>query len=278
MKKTLTLTLVLLLLLPAAACGAKKDSYVALTDTLAAEQYGVGFRNGDIALGLAVQGCMDEMLEDGTAKTISEKWFGVDALLRDVELMEEDAAPADDASLSAVLDKGTLVIGLDDSYPPMGFRDDKNQIVGFDIDLATEVARRLGVTAVFTPIDWDAKELELTSGKIDCIWNGMTITDARLETMFFARPYIANEQIIIVPASSSIKDKSGLAGKTVGLQKGSSSLEALESDPICAELSSVTEYPDNVAAYTDLKAGRIDALIIDSVVGNYLLTQDKAEQ
>lgn len=278
MKKTLTLTLILLLLLPAAACGAKKDTYVALADTLAAEQYGVGFRNGDIALGLAVQGCMDEMLEDGTAKSISEKWFGVDALLRDAELMEEDAAPAGDASLDAVLDKGTLIIGLDDSYPPMGFRDEQNQIAGFDIDLATEVARRLGVTAVFTPIDWDAKELELTSGKIDCIWNGMTITNARLETMFFARPYIANEQIIIVPASSAIKDKAGLAGKTVGLQKGSSSLEALESDPIRAELSSVTEYPDNVAAYTDLKAGRIDALIIDSVVGNYLLTQDKAEQ
>ncbi|NCB04916.1 MAG: transporter substrate-binding domain-containing protein [Clostridia bacterium] len=278
MKKTIAFALALTLLTCCAACGAQPDTYKALSDTLAAEEYGVGFRNEDVALGLAVQGCMDEMLTDGTAEKISMQWFGRDALLRDRALLEEESPAADDGSLDAVLEKGTLVVGLDDSYPPMGFRDENNEIAGLDIYLANEVARRLGVTAVFTPIDWDAKELELAAGKIDCIWNGMTITEGRLDSMFFARPYVANEQIIIVSDASGIQKKADLAGKKVGLQKGSSSLDALESDPIRAQVASVTEYPDNVSAYTDLKAGRIDALVIDSVVGDYLLAQEKAAQ
>ncbi|MBO5783687.1 MAG: transporter substrate-binding domain-containing protein, partial [Clostridia bacterium] len=121
------------------------------------------------------------------------------------------------------------------------------------------------------PIDWDSKELELDGGKIDCIWNGMTITEARIEAMFIPKAYVANAQIVIVPAGSAIKTVADLEGKTVGLQKGSSALEALQSDAVYEKVGSVTEYEDNVTCYLDLKAGRVDAMVVDEIVGRYLI-------
>ena len=259
---------------PAASAPAATDApagYRVLSETLAAEQYGIGFRNGDVALGMAVQEALDAMIADGKAAEISQKWFGEDVLLKDQAFIEEPEASADDASLQAVLDKGTLIVGLDDSFPPMGYRDDNNEIVGFDIDLATEVCARLGVELVLQPIDWDAKEMELTSGRIDCIWNGMTITQERIDSMYFAKAYIANEQIVIVPAASDINTLADLAGKTVVLQKGSSALEALSGASVFSSIGTVTELADNVTAYLDLAAGRADAFAVDSVAGYYIL-------
>lgn len=253
---------------------AKAESYVELSEDLGAEKYGIGFRNGDIAFGLEVQKMLDEMIKDGKAAEISNKWFGTDALFKDSDFLEESTVPADDKSLENIKSKGKFIVGLDDSYPPMGFRDEKNEIVGFDIDLAREVASRMGVEVEFQPIDWDSKELELNSGKIDCIWNGMSITDERIENMFFAKPYIANQQIIIVPASSGITSKAQLEGKIIGLQKGSSSLDALNADPVSAKVKEVVEYADNVSAYMDLQAGRIDVFVVDSVVGRYVISQN----
>ncbi|WMJ84882.1 transporter substrate-binding domain-containing protein [Oscillospiraceae bacterium LTW-04] len=258
----------------ASSAAPAKETYIELTEDLGAEEYGVGFRNGDIAFGLEVQKYLDEMIADGTAAEISQKWFDTDALFKDKGFLEESEAPADDKSLESIKSKGKFIVGLDDSYPPMGFRDDKNEIVGFDIDLAREVAKRMGVEVEFQPIDWDSKELELNAGKIDCIWNGMTITSERVANMYFTKPYIANQQIIIVPASSGITTKTQLEGKIVGLQKGSSSLEALTSDPIGDKVKEIVEYPDNVSAYMDLQAGRIDVFVVDSVVGRYVIAQN----
>lgn len=256
------------------AVAPEQETYVELTEDLGAEEYGVGFRKEDVAFGLEVQKVLDEMIADGKAAEISTKWFGSDVLFKDKDFIKETTAAADDKSLENIKTKGKLIVGLDDSYPPMGFRDDKNEIVGFDIDLAKEVASRMGVEVEFQPIDWDSKELELNSGKIDCIWNGMTITPERVENMFFAKPYIANQQIIIVPASSGITTKAQLEGKVIGLQKGSSSLEAITSDPIGEKVKEIVEYADNVSAYMDLQAGRIDVFVVDSVVGRYIISQN----
>ena len=154
----------------------------------------------------------------------------------------------------------------------MGFRDENNEIVGVDIDLATEVCKRLGVELVVQPINWDSKELELTSGKIDCIWNGMTVTDERIEAMFLSKPYLDNRQVVIVEEGSKIGQVSDLAGKTVGLQKGSSAREAFDANPIASQVKEVVEYEDNVSAFLDLQAGRIDALLVDEVAGNYIIS------
>lgn len=260
-------------------CGKKQDAtgYVVLEEDLGAEQYGIGFRNTDVALGLEVQKQLDAMIEDGTAAEISQKWFGEDILLKDAAYLEESTAAADDDSLQKVKDKGTLILGLDDSFPPMGFRDENDQVVGFDIDLATEVAKRMGVELVIQPIDWDSKELELETGRVDCLWNGLSITDERVAAMYFAKPYIANKQIVIVPEGSEIKTVADLKEKRVGLQKGSSALDALNANPVSKELSELVELADNVTVFSELKAGRIDAFVVDEVVGRYLISKD-AEQ
>ena len=169
-------------------------------------------------------------------------------------------------------------MGLDDSFPPLGYRDEENNVVGFDIDLASEVCARLGVELKVQPIDWDSKELELSSGAIDCIWNGMSINEERLDKMFIPKPYIANKQIIIVPEGGDIAVKDDLKDKIVGLQKGSTALDALMADPISEQVKEIPEYPENVAAFMDLKAGRIDALVIDEVVGCYMLENDSIGQ
>ena len=241
-------------------CGKKQEAtgYVVLEEDLGAEQYGIGFRNTDVALGLEVQKQLD-------------------ILLKDAAYLEESTAAADDDSLQKVKDKGTLILGLDDSFPPMGFRDENDQVVGFDIDLATEVAKRMGVELVIQPIDWDSKELELETGRVDCLWNGLSITDERVAAMYFAKPYIANKQIVIVPEGSEIKTVADLKEKRVGLQKGSSALDALNANPVSKELSELVELADNVTVFSELKAGRIDAFVVDEVVGRYLISKD-AEQ
>ena len=162
------------------------------------------------------------------------------------------------SSTPAAAEKTKFIVGLDDSFPPMGFRDDSNNIVGFDVDLATEVANRLGMEVELKPIDWDAKVLELNSGSVDVLWNGVSITEERKQEMDFSRPYLANQQVIIVKADSDIADIASLAGKIVGLQKG----------------SSVQEYADNVTALTDLSIGRLDAVVLDEVVARYYETKE----
>ena len=115
--------------------------------------------------------------------------------------------------------RGVFVIGLDDSFPPLGFRNDDNEIVGFDIDLAKEVASRMEVAFKAQPIDWDAKEMELETGKIDCIWNGFTITEDRKAALSFTDAYLNNAQVVVVRNDSGLNSLADLSGKKIGLQR-----------------------------------------------------------
>ena len=184
------------------------------------------------------------------------------------------AALAEDTGLADIQAKGKLVMGFDEAYPPMGFVGEDGTHVGFDIDLAKEVTARLGVELVLQPIDWDSKELELSGGNIDCIWSGLTITEERKEQMLFTMPYLANEQIMVVMADSGIASIADLAGKVLGTQAGSASVDVLEANPeLKASLAEIALSDDFVAALMDLKLGGIDVLLIDSVVGNYYIAQ-----
>ena len=254
------------------SCGKTEKKYVTLPEDFGSEEYAIGFRPGDVALAKEVQRILDEMCADGTADTISQKWFSTNLIVNDRDYPRDEEVSADDTSLEDLKSRGKFILGLDDSFPPMGFRDENNEIVGVDIDLATEVCKRLGVELVVQPINWDSKELELTSGKIDCIWNGMTVTDERIEAMFLSKPYLDNRQVVIVEEGSKIAQVSDLAGKTVGLQKGSSAREAFDANPIASQVKEVVEYEDNVSAFLDLQAGRIDALLVDEVAGNYIIS------
>jgi len=174
-----------------------------------------------------------------------------------------------DNSLRNIMNKKKLIMGLDDSFPPMGFRNDKNEIVGYDVDLAKEVAKRMGVELVLQPIDWAAKEQELKTFQIDCIWNGFTITEERRKNVLYTPPYLKNAQVLVVKTSSPVNTLKDLAGKTAGTQAGSSSVDALDEAPAFKNsLKGVVEYKDFLTALMDLDVGGIDAVVIDLVLAN----------
>ena len=254
-----------------------KKEYITLEQDFGSEEYAIGFRKGDVALAKEVQRILDEMVKDGTAAEISKKWFGTNLVVNDRAYPRDAEVAADDTSLEDLKSRGKLILGLDDSFPPMGFRDDDNNIVCLDIDLAAEVCKRLGVTLELQPINWDSKEMELNGGNIDCVWNGMTVTEQRATDMFLTKPYLDNRQVIIVENSSGITEVAKLKGKIVGLQKGSSARNAFDANPIASEVKQVVEFDDNVSAFLDLKAGRIDALLVDEVAGNYIIANQGQE-
>ncbi len=144
-----------------------------------------------------------------------------------------DSAPAAQSAAAPAMPT-KIVIGLDDNFPPMGFRNEKNELVGFDISMAQEATRRMGIKAEFKPIDWSAKEAELNGKRVDMLWNGLTITEERKKNIAFTSPYMENHQIIVVPKSSTIKTKAELAAKVIGIQDGSSAIDAVQRDPIAA--------------------------------------------
>ncbi|MEG0920039.1 MAG: amino acid ABC transporter substrate-binding protein [Comamonas sp.] len=180
-------------------------------------------------------------------------------------------APAP-APVAAVATK--LVVGLDDNFPPMGFRDEKNEIVGFDIDMAREVAKRANIEVEFKPIDWNAKEAELLGKRVDALWNGLTILETRKEKILFTDPYMVNKQIIITKSGSDIKTKADMAGKVVGAQEGSSAVTAMEKEAeLHAKFKETKLFGDNITALMDLETGRLDVVVVDEVVGRYLVNK-----
>lgn len=164
---------------------------------------------------------------------------------------------------------GKFTVGFDQEFPPMGFVGDDGQFTGFDLDLAKEVASRLGLEFVPQPINWDAKDMELDSGNIDCIWNGFTM-QGREDDYTWVGPYMANNQVFVVTADSDIASKVDLAGKAVEVQKDSSGLAALQGEAeLSASFGSMTEVADYNTALMDLESGACDAVCMDSIVAGY---------
>lgn len=168
-----------------------------------------------------------------------------------------------------------LIIGVDDKFAPMGFRDEANELTGFDIDYAKAAAEHMDMEVKFQPIDWKAKETELSSGRIDLIWNGYTITEERQKKVLFTKPYLSNAQVVAVLADSELKSVADLEGKKVGLQSLSSASDALEANPIADKVKETTEFADNVLALSDLKSKRVEAVIIDEVVIDYYMSKEE---
>jgi len=188
-----------------------------------------------------------------------------------------DSGTAQDNSLQNVLDKGTLVLGLDDSFPPMGFRDENNNIVGFDIDVATEVANRMGVELKLQPIEWSTKEMELNTGSVDCLWNGLSIDDERKQAMDLSEPYMTNRMVLVVLNDSEYTDQASLAGKTIGVQNGSTAEKILEESDFSKTIGNTIGFKDNVTAFMELETKGIDAIFMDEVVANYAITSQNKD-
>lgn len=168
-----------------------------------------------------------------------------------------------------------IVVGLDDNFPPMGFRNEKNEIVGFDIDLAKEAAKRLGREVEFKAIDWSSKEAELKSGRVDILWNGLDITEKRKENMLFSNPYMENRQIMFIKKGTrDIVSEKSLAGKVVATQSGGTTEEYFDNNDVLRNtFKDYKKYSDYVAAFMDLTNGRVDVVVGDEITGRYLMNK-----
>jgi len=167
----------------------------------------------------------------------------------------------------------TFTVGFDQNFPPMGFVGDDGEFTGFDLELAAEVADRLGLKLELQPIAWDAKDMELSSGNIDCVWNGFTI-NGREELYTWTEPYMANNQVFVVRADSDIKTLADLAGQTVVVQVDSSAEAALADLPeLVATFGNYITAADYNTALMDLEAGAVDAVAMDEIVARYRIEQ-----
>ena len=170
-----------------------------------------------------------------------------------------------------------FVVGFDQEFPPMGFVADDGSYVGFDLDLAKEAAKRLDKEFVAQPINWDAKDQELKSGNIDCIWNGFTIS-GREDGYTWSKAYMSNAQVVVVKNDSGISSFADLAGKTVAVQKDSSGLAALEDNAALKDsFGKLVEMDSYLNAMMELEMGSVDAVVMDEIVARYeIQTSGKA--
>ncbi|HHV41823.1 MAG TPA: amino acid ABC transporter substrate-binding protein [Clostridiaceae bacterium] len=263
-KKWILLVLLLVIFSLVTACGKKDD-----TEETAAEP---------------VDDTTEDIVETDEAEPVDDEEPEADPENGDeAEPVEDEEPEADpengdeagtDDSWTKIEEKGKIVMGLDDNFPPMGYRDENNEIVGFDVDLATEVASRLGVELELLPIDWKMKQNELDAGNVDLLWNGYSFTEERNEDNTLSAPYLANDQVVVVMSASGVTDLAGLADKTLALQEESSAEQALDAaEKFKASLADIVPFRDNVTAFLDLESGNSDALLIDKVVAEYYVSQ-----
>ena len=189
----------------------------------------------------------------------------------------ESQAEETTAEEAKTTDGGTLIVGFDQDFPPMGFVGDDGEYTGFDLELAQEVAKRLGLEYKAQPIAWDSKDMELESGNIDCIWNGFTMT-GREDDYTWTEPYMANQQVFVVANDSDINSQADLAGKIVEVQADSSAEAALKEAPeLTATFKELLTTADYNTAFMDLEQGAVDAIAMDVIVAGYQNQQRNAD-
>ena len=189
----------------------------------------------------------------------------------------ESQAEETTAEEAKTTDGGTLIVGFDQDFPPMGFVGDDGEYTGFDLELAQEVAKRLGLEYKAQPIAWDSKDMELESGNIDCIWNGFTMT-GREDDYTWTEPYMANQQVFVVANDSDINSQADLAGKIVEVQADSSAEAALKEAPeLTATFKELLTTADYNTAFMDLEQGAVDAIAMDVIVAGYQIQQRSAD-
>jgi amino acid ABC transporter substrate-binding protein, PAAT family (TC 3.A.1.3.-) len=186
------------------------------------------------------------------------------------------ACTAEDSSTAESAAGGAFVVGFDAEFPPMGFIAEDGTYTGFDLALAAEVADRLGLQFIAQPIAWDSKDQELNSGNIDCIWNGFTIS-GREEAYAWTEAYMANNQVVVVNADSSIASLADLAGAVVAVQKDSSGLAALEENTeLLNSFAELVQVDDYLNAMMELESGAVDAIVMDEIVARYQIQESES--
>lgn len=223
------------------------------------------------AMAVSMAACSSSSETEETAAEVSATEASAAESTTAAESVEAESAA--EAAATGTED-GELVVGFDQEFPPMGFVGDDGEYTGFDLELAAEAAERMGLTMVPQPINWDAKDMELESGNVDCIWNGFTM-QGREDDYTWVGPYMSNQQVFVVAEDSDINTIADLAGKAVEVQKDSSGLAALNDEAnaeVTASFASLVEVADYNTALMDLEAGACDAVCMDVIVAGYQIT------
>lgn len=232
------------------------------------------------ALGMmaVVSGCSGQAAGNTAAETAgtTAKEAETTAAETAADTDTDTKAPETEASEAGAAG-GTFTVGFDQEFPPMGYVGDDGEYTGFDLEVAEEVAKRLGMEFVPQPVDWAAKDMELESGNIDCIWNGFTMT-GREDDYTWTEAYMANQQVFVVTAESGIKTLADLAGKVVEVQAESSAEAALKDDPdLTGTFGTLQTTPDYNTAFMDLQMGAVDAIAMDEVVARFQIEQRQVD-
>lgn len=208
--------------------------------------------------------------KETSAQTEETKAESTEAAAAESEENGEETKQADGENKAS---EETFTVGFDQDFPPMGFVGEDGEYTGFDLELAQETAKRLGLTYVAQPIAWDAKNMELESGNIDCIWNGFTMT-GREDEYTWSAPYMENSQVVVVMEDSGIETLADLAGKIVEVQADSSAEAALkEMTDLTSTFGTLQTTPDYNTAFMDLEMGSVDAIAMDVIVAGYQMQE-----
>lgn len=223
-----------------------------------------------LVMALSLIGCGNSASSEDTTATASTEETVVEETTTEESSTEETAteetsteeASSEESDLAYVQEKGTLVVGITD-FAPMDYKDENGEWVGFDADMAKAFAENLGVSVEFVEIDWDNKIMELDGKTIDCVWNGMTLTDEVKSAMDCSNAYCNNAQVVIVPAdvADNYQDTESLAELTFAVEAGSAG-EA-EATALGLNFTPVKAQSD---ALMEVAAGTSDAAIIDSLM------------
>jgi len=239
---------------------------------LAAEEYAIGFRVGSDAVP-QVNKLIAELIEDGTLDRIAEK-YDLTASLLSNQGTAGPSGPSDRTEagdLANILDKGKLIIGIT-IYEPMNYFDENGDLTGFDTEFAIALCEKLGVTPDFQEINWDTKEVELAAKNIDCIWNGLTVTEERRQNIEFTDSYIKNKQVIVIRKAD--KDKfttiESLAEAKLAAEISSAGEDAIKDNPILsgAPYTAMAKQTDTLM---EVKAGTSDAAVLDYTAAKALV-------
>ncbi len=273
MKKMLALLCAVLMLAGClVGCGASKGAYSDLSMLkgveLGVEEYGIAFRTGSDMVA-KVDAISADLFADGTIKAIAEKYNQTDNIV-EAFVASKDSNPAGDSDWEYIKAKGVMVIGVT-VYDPMNYQDAEGKWIGFDTEYAEAVCAKLGVTPEFKIIDWDSKEMALQTKDIDCVWNGMTITEAMLNAADVSGAYMKNYQVVVVKDAETYTTLESLKGKTVVAEGGSAGEKAAQADPNL----SVGYKPvdDQAAALLQVKSGAAEACVIDFVMADSMLSK-----
>lgn len=172
-----------------------------------------------------------------------------------------------------VQQQNVVVVGVDDTFVPMGFRNSKGELVGYDVDLARKTFQAMGLQVKFQVIDWSMKETELKSKHIDAIWNGYTATPERAQHVAFSKSYHRDEQVIFTLKDHNFKQAKDLKNHDLGIQTGSSGAASYDAKPRMLKtlINNTIQYDDFSKAINDLQVDRIQGVLIDSDYARYYI-------